>query len=69
MAGQYKVVINEKWCKGCGLCVAFCPKNVLVMGERLKAEVKYQENCIGCRRCENYCPDFAIIVEEAERVG
>jgi len=39
------------------------------MGERLKAEVKYQENCIGCRRCENYCPDFAIIVEEAERVG
>ncbi|HWR28989.1 MAG TPA: 4Fe-4S binding protein, partial [Negativicutes bacterium] len=23
------VTINEKFCKGCGICVAFCPKQVL----------------------------------------
>lgn len=69
MDKEFVVKINEKWCKGCGLCIAFCPKGVLVMGERLKAQVKYPEKCIGCRRCENLCPDLAIIVEEAERVG
>ena len=24
-----KLVTNPKWCKGCGICVAFCPKEVL----------------------------------------
>lgn len=67
--GQFRVRIKEEWCKGCGICIAFCPKKVLAMGERLKAEVRYPENCIGCRRCEFYCPDLAITVEEAEKVG
>ncbi len=67
--GKFMVSINEKWCKGCGFCVAFCPKGVLAMGERLKAEVRHPEECIGCKRCEYYCPDLAITVEEAERVG
>ncbi|MCG2757228.1 MAG: 4Fe-4S binding protein, partial [Desulfobacteraceae bacterium] len=22
-------VINRNWCKGCGICVYFCPKKVL----------------------------------------
>ena len=26
-----RLIINEKWCKGCGICVAFCPKQVLVL--------------------------------------
>jgi len=69
LAAKFVVKINEKWCKGCGICVAFCPKGVLVMGERLKAEVKYQEKCIGCKMCEYYCPDFAITVEEAGESG
>ena len=29
MENNKKLVINPKWCKGCGICVAFCPKNAL----------------------------------------
>ncbi len=55
-------VINEEWCKGCGICVAFCPKKVLEMdGETVKAV--RPEDCIVCRLCEMRCPDLAIEIE------
>jgi len=28
--------INREWCKGCGICVAFCPKKVLELDEIAK---------------------------------
>ncbi|MFA4839137.1 MAG: 4Fe-4S binding protein [Candidatus Neomarinimicrobiota bacterium] len=55
------VTINEKWCKSCGICVHFCPKKVLEMGQ-FNAVVVHPEQCIGCRMCENLCPDFAVTV-------
>ena len=24
-----ELVINSAWCKGCGICAAFCPKGAL----------------------------------------
>ncbi|GAH40892.1 unnamed protein product, partial [marine sediment metagenome] len=35
---KFKVDINKMWCKGCEICVAFRPKNVLAM-ENGKAKV------------------------------
>lgn len=53
--------INENFCKGCGICIDFCPKKVL--GKELgKAKVIKAEACINCGMCENMCPDFAIHV-------
>ena len=31
MTGKKKLVIDPAWCKGCGICAAFCPKNALEM--------------------------------------
>lgn len=59
---SFRVKINFDRCKGCGICVAFCPKGVLVMA-RGKSSVKNQTACIGCVKCEMLCPDFAIQVE------
>ena len=56
------IVINKVWCKGCGICVHFCPKKVLEMDKDSKASVVKLEDCIGCRLCELRCPDFAIQV-------
>lgn len=61
-------VVNREWCKGCGICVHFCPKNVLEMDEDEHAFAARQTDCICCKLCEIRCPDLAIqvIVEEDE---
>jgi len=58
--------INREWCKGCGICVAFCPKKVLELDESDKAVAARKEDCIACRLCELRCPDLAIEVETEE---
>lgn len=55
------ILINHDRCKGCEICVALCPKNVLAMSEG-KAVVKDLPSCIGCDFCELRCPDFAIVL-------
>jgi 2-oxoglutarate ferredoxin oxidoreductase subunit delta len=55
--------INREWCKGCGICVAFCPKMVLELDVQDKALAARLEDCIACRLCELRCPDLAIEVE------
>lgn len=56
--------IITKRCKGCGICVAFCPKKVLAVNEIEKVEAVAEENCIQCSQCEMRCPDYAIFVEK-----
>lgn len=55
-----KIIIDREWCKGCRICVAFCPKKVLVLDEEDKACWKNSEDCINCGLCELRCPDLAI---------
>ncbi|TCS91380.1 2-oxoglutarate ferredoxin oxidoreductase subunit delta [Keratinibaculum paraultunense] len=54
-----KLNLEKELCKGCGICVAFCPKNVLVLKQG-KAEIKNLDDCIQCGQCELRCPDYAI---------
>ena len=41
-----EVKINREWCKGCGICVAFCPKEVLEMDADDKALWAHPENFV-----------------------
>jgi 2-oxoglutarate ferredoxin oxidoreductase subunit delta len=65
--------IDAEVCKGCGLCVYYCPKEVLRLSDRINvrgyavAEVFQYENCIHCHLCEYGCPDLAIFVENPEK--
>lgn len=61
----YFHVIREKYCKGCGICIAFCPKQLLVL-KNGKVFPERPEICIGCRMCEYRCPDYAIEVKPIE---
>ncbi|CAK7011089.1 MAG: ferredoxin family protein [Bilophila wadsworthia] len=54
------VSIRRAWCKGCGICVAFCPRKVLGLDSEEKAIVAEPELCVACGLCELYCPDLAI---------
>ncbi len=55
------IEINERYCKGCYICIEFCPKKVLEM-KGFVVSVKNLEACIKCMQCELRCPDFAIKV-------
>jgi len=65
MAGKQKLVIESAWCKGCGICAAFCPKHAL---EVVKEKVRKKENadCVLCGQCEMRCPDYAIYLDNVE---
>lgn len=69
-----KVHIIEERCKGCGLCIDFCPTGVLRKSERLnekgyhlpeQLEISEEgKSCVACGFCQVVCPEFAIWVEE-----
>jgi len=64
----HRHTIIRHFCKGCRICIAFCPKQVLGLDERFKVAVLHPERCIACRMCELRCPDLAIFHEKkAER--
>lgn len=66
MAKKVVVTIEKNRCKGCELCVHFCPKKVLAMSKEINdkgyffSQVVNQNACTACRFCGFICPDMAI---------
>ena len=61
------VVIDIERCKGCELCIPFCPPQVLAMSKNLNIKGYHflevtNENCTACTNCSTMCPDGAITV-------
>jgi 2-oxoglutarate ferredoxin oxidoreductase subunit delta len=69
MATRYN--IEEDLCKGCGLCVSVCPKNVLEIAKQVNTKGYFPahqarpEDCVRCAICCTMCPDVAITITEA----
>ncbi len=61
-----EVRVDSAWCKRCGICVHFCPRDVLVSDEHNLPRVQALDRCTACRLCQYLCPDLAIEVRTDE---
>jgi|YelNatPaOPRAMG01_1025707.scaffolds.fasta_scaffold28201_4 2-oxoglutarate ferredoxin oxidoreductase subunit delta len=63
---KFRVVIYPRWCKKCGICVAFCPKNALGFDSQGVPYLANPAECTGCELCAMMCPDLAVEVFKIE---
>ena len=58
-------IIRER-CKGCGFCVEYYPKDILVLSDEFNSKgyhppiVTEPAECVHCQLCEMLCPEFSI---------
>ncbi|MGC9356381.1 MAG: 4Fe-4S dicluster domain-containing protein [Anaerolineae bacterium] len=69
-----RVYIIPERCKGCKICIEFCPREVLVESRQINAKGYHypeiapgkEEACVQCDFCTLICPEFAIFTLEDE---
>lgn len=69
--GDIQILIER--CKGCGFCVEYCPRDVLLMSDEFNRKgyhyphIVKNDVCVNCNLCETICPEFAIFVLETDQ--
>jgi 2-oxoglutarate ferredoxin oxidoreductase subunit delta len=68
---KQKIKINEERCKGCAVCIQFCPLKLLSINPQKINHAGYNvvcinelDKCIGCGMCAMMCPDQALKMKE-----
>ena len=63
-----KIEIDREFCKGCEICIFFCPKGAISDSDKLNASgyrvaaFDDAKECTGCAVCAVVCPEAAIEV-------
>ncbi|MBS0317194.1 MAG: electron transport complex subunit RsxB [Proteobacteria bacterium] len=58
-------VIDEAWCIGCTLCLAACPTDAIIGGNK-RMHTVLEQHCTGCELCVPVCPVDCIAMETME---
>jgi 2-oxoglutarate ferredoxin oxidoreductase subunit delta len=73
MIVEQSIDIYLQRCKGCGLCVEFCPKHIIELSPDLNsigyhpASLMDAEKCTACALCALMCPEGGISVYRKRR--
>ena len=65
------VQIDGERCKGCTLCIEFCPKDSISLSRELNlkgffvAAFDVGKECTGCGICAVMCPEVAVEVQRS----
>lgn len=66
-----RIIVDERYCKGCSLCVTVCPREIIALDpDRINAKGYHpamltdESRCTACANCALICPDVAITVEK-----
>jgi len=64
-----RIIVDEAYCKGCGICVDVCPQAILKLDTDTLTAKGYHpalcfepKKCTVCLSCATMCPDVAITV-------
>ncbi len=65
------VHIRVERCKGCELCIDYCPTRALALSTAFNSAgyhypVVAADTCIACQACATICPEFAIFATPVE---
>ena len=64
------IIINKEHCKGCKLCIEYCPKKCIELSDNINSKgyfyAVYKQGCINCKFCALICPDACIEVIKKE---
>ena len=71
-----KIIIDEDYCKGCALCMNFCPQKAIRTSTSINKKgyhpVEFCDSagkCTGCTLCALMCPEAAIAVYKERRIA
>ena len=68
MSTKGRIEIDQELCKGCEICISFCPKHVISQSAKVNAagyspaSFDGDDECTGCAICALVCPEVAIEV-------
>jgi len=69
MSTQGHIEIDQELCKGCLICLNFCPKGIIYRSDEINASGYLPAcsnnddgECTGCAICAVVCPEVAIEV-------
>ncbi len=60
---DYNIINDPSRCVQCGLCIAFCPTEMLDFDENGYPHSTNDDACVGCQTCSGNCPQRALVVE------
>jgi 2-oxoglutarate ferredoxin oxidoreductase subunit delta len=65
---RFVVTIDADSCKGCSLCIDFCPQDVIELVRELNrlgyhaARAVRLDDCSGCQACALMCPEGGVTI-------